>query len=429
MSQLAEVRNLVAHSRLDQARTLLQSFLTDVFGGQLSIREIRIGTDGYSLNSVNGVLSLQNPFEGHDQLFFKFHQEEDEAKGVAEYYNSKLLEDARWPVDVPVAARKLPGEAILLYAVRSDARLADACREVETVHRDPAHLVQLQRDLDRHVGQSYLDTLHLAPRGEVAAESLHQLFFHRLVDEGTTNPGGRLRSYYLNSTFAFPGLDRPLPWAELSTLRWRINGRLYDRTLGELFADAIAVLDPASLPDPCPAVLGHGDAHNANVWMELTRLVTFDPAFAGAHLPALLAEIKPTFHNILAHPDWLYHPEESESQIEATARLVDGALEVTHDWDLTPLRREFLQTKEEEIWKPLLQRVAPDHPDWQRYLRLALFCCPTLVMNLTAGAARHNPTTSLLGLSIAMMCGSPCEKNDDLITAFLNRITPFHPHH
>ncbi len=417
MTPLADVRRLSAAGDRPAAAAILIPFLKETLG--LDVTRADLNADGYSLNSVNGILTLGRPYEGHDRLFFKFHQEEDEAKGVAEYYNSKLLEDAGWPVDVPVAARTFPGEAILLYAVRSDARLADACRAAED---GDVHLLRLQRDLDHHVAESYLDTLHLAPRAEAAAESLHQLFFHRLVDEGTTNPGGRLRSFYLNATFTFPGLDRSLPWTELSGLRWRINGHLYDKTLGGLFAESIEVLNPTNLPDPCPAVLGHGDAHNANVWQEPDRLVTFDPAFAGSHLPALLAEIKPTFHNILAHPDWLYHPEEARTR--ASAQLADGVLEVTHDWSLMPLRQQFLKTKEEEIWKPLLEQVAAHHPNWQHYVRLALFCCPTLVMNLTAGAARHNPTTSLLGFSIAIMCGSPCEKNDDLITDFLNGISP-----
>jgi hypothetical protein len=417
MTPLAEVRRLSAAGNRPAAAAILIPFLKETLG--LEVSHADLNADGYSLNSVNGILTLRTPYQDHDRLFFKFHQEEDEAKGVAEYYNSKLLEDAGWPVDVPVAARTFPGEAILLYTVRADARLADACRSAE--NGDP-HLVALQRNLDRHVAHSYLDTLHLAPRAEAAAESLHQLFFHRLVDEGTTHPGGRLRSFYLDAEFTFPGLDRPLPWSELSTLRWRINGHLYEKTLGELFTEAIQVLDPAHLPDPCPAVLGHGDAHNANVWLEPDRLVTFDPAFAGSHLPALLAEIKPTFHNILAHPDWLYHPE--ECNVQATARLANGTLEVTHNWTLPPLRQEFLETKEQEIWKPLLQQVAPNHPNWQQTIRLALFCCPTLVLNLTAGAARHNPTTSLLGLSIALTCGSPCENDDDLITGFLDRISP-----
>ena len=43
--------------------------------------------------------------------------------------------------------------------------------------------------------------------------------------------------------------------------------------------------------------------------------------------------------------------------------------------------------------------------DWERYVRLAMFCCPTLVMNLRAGADRHGETSSLLGLSVAVTCG------------------------
>jgi hypothetical protein len=45
-------------------------------------------------------------------------------------------------------------------------------------------------------------------------------------------------------------------------------------------------------------------------------------------------------------------------------------------------------------------------------MRLALFCCPTLVMNLRAGSAsNHNPTSSAIGFSTAMMLG--CGGDDD----------------
>ncbi len=156
----------------------------------------------------------------------------------------------------------------------------------------------------------------------------------------------------------------------------------------------------------------------------------FDPAFAGRYLPALLAEVKPTFHNIFAHPDWLYHPEEATSRYTASAQVIGDTLEVSHNWALTSLRQAFLKSKATLVWEPLLRALSKIDPEfhrsnWERYLRLALFCCPTLVMNLCAHAQRHNPTSSLLGLSIAIMCGSEPEAGqEDPISEFIRRIAP-----
>ncbi|MBL9116034.1 MAG: hypothetical protein JNJ83_13590 [Verrucomicrobiaceae bacterium] len=435
MSQLAIARDLVKLGRIQEAAALMLTFARQVL--ELDCTEVKLTPDGYSLNSLNGILSLGTPFEGQTKLFFKYHQEEDESKGVAEYYNSKLLEDAGLPVDVPLAARHNPGEQILLYRVRTDPRLADVCRAIE--HGQAAgftaeETIQAQRDLDIAVGKKYLETLTTAPREKPAAEPLHQLFYLRLVDDPNADApvsGGRLKSFYVGKDFAFPGLEKPLSWAELANLRWCINGVTYTHTLGELFAEAMVLLAPRELPDPCPVVLGHGDAHNANLWIERdsagsARLAFFDPAFAGAALPALLAEIKPTFHNIFAHPDWLYHSSEVTQRYQTRAEVRDGVLHVHHDWKLNALRAEFLATKVTHVWKPLLAEIKAQGllpADWERYIRLALFCCPTLVMNLRAGADRHNPVSSVVGLSIAMMCGSAGD-TEDVMSQFIADITP-----
>ena len=394
--------------------------------------------DEYSLNSLSGILTLGQPFAGQLRLFFKYHQEEDESKGVAEYYNSKLLENAGLPVDVPLVARSLTGEQILLYRVRTDARLADVCRDLEG--GKPAaftfeEVVAAQGRLDEIVGQKYLETLRAVPGEQAAAESLHQLFFYRLVDGAGGAPraaGGRLRSFYVDQDFELPGLSDPLPWRELAALRWRINGRLHDRSLGELFQEAGEVLAPANLPASCPVVTGHGDAHNANVWIERHagegRLVYFDPAFAGANLPALLAEIKATFHNIFAHPDWLYHPGAGAARLRVSCARRGNVLEVETDWTPGALRLAFLESKIEHVWRPLLRAMTKSHPGdfarWERYIRLALFCCPTLVMNLRAGGGAHGPLTSATGLAIAVMCGSPDEDRGDPVSEFISRVRP-----
>ena len=66
--------------------------------------------------------------------------------------------------------------------------------------------------------------------------------------------------------------------------------------------------------------------------------------------------------------------------------------------------------------------------DWQDYMRAALFCCPTLVMNLRANAGTalnsHTPQTSLLGLSIAMMLAQAPEQGEDDVSRFFAAIAP-----
>jgi hypothetical protein len=62
--------------------------------------------------------------------------------------------------------------------------------------------------------------------------------------------------------------------------------------------------------------------------------------------------------------------------------------------------------------------------DWRRRVKLALFCCPTLVMNLRAGAASHNPVSSAIGLGIAVMMGSAPKDGADVLSEFLDAIEP-----
>ncbi len=87
----------------------------------------------------------------------------------------------------------------------------------------------------------------------------------------------------------------------------------------------------------------------------------------------------------------------------------------------------LLETKAEAIWKPLLAALKQRDmlpQDWRKVVRLGLFLCPTLVMNLRAGATSHNPTSSLIGHSVAMMVGSEPDEGEDLMTRFLATIDP-----
>jgi hypothetical protein len=144
-------------------------------------------------------------------------------------------------------------------------------------------------------------------------------------------------------------------------------------------------------------------------------------------VPSLLAEVKTTFHNILAHPLWLYDPDEAASRYKAQARYEDGTLHIETDWELSQVRRDLLKVKADEAWRPLLvllkgRNLLPQ--DWRDVVRLALFLCPTLVMNLRADAGRHNPVSSLIGFANAVRAGSEPLGEPDLVSAFFSNLTP-----
>ena len=70
-----------------------------------------------------------------------------------------------------------------------------------------------------------------------------------------------------------------------------------------MIARAKFLLEPAQSG---PAVVGHGDAHNGNLFLREAGMVYFDPAFAGRHDP-LLDLVKPLYHNV--HAMWMYFPD------------------------------------------------------------------------------------------------------------------------
>ena len=423
----AEARRLVRDGQSQAAEGVIARLIAEAF--HLAVTQVEINRDRYSLNSLNGFASTKD----NRAFFFKFHQEEGEGDTVGEYYRAEVLANAGFPVDRPVHASGAVGRQILLYRRRSDPRFADLCRRVELGETgvDPAALIAAQRALDRLIGERYLATLHRATSEQVTAESIHRLFHARLVDPGgEAHLGGRARRFYVDQRFAFPGLA--IEWRDLADRRWRINGLTYRHSLRELFEESREWLHPARLADH-GAVVAHGDAHNANVWAESRgaekRLVFFDPAFAGEHIPALLAEIKATFHNIFAHPLWLYDAPIADRRFAASLRLDGDVIDVRHDWQLSPLRAAFLEMKADLVWRPLLAALDERGwlpPEWRRIVRCALFCCPTLVMDLRAGGgADHTPTTSAIGLSIAMMVGSEPVAGSDQASAFLDRVSPY----
>lgn len=425
--------------RLDEASQALAQLIREEFG--FEPYDISFGTDGYSLNSVNGFVTRDDGAV----FFFKFHHEEGEESVLEEFYRGEILQDAGYPVDMPAYVCRRIGRQILLYDRRTTPRLADAARAVDLGRSlaggDHDSLISAQDELDRLSVRIYRETWHPIDAAESAAEPIHQLFYHRLAApadaDGHVSLGGRAAAFFADERlFALSGAT--LTGAQVKALHWVIDGTRYEGTLGGILERSLALLSPASLAQ-YGGVIAHGDAHNANVWFTAAKNATpssltfFDPAFAGRNIPALLAEVKATFHNILAHADWLYHPADLA---EAPAlRLKGGVAHVTTNWSLTPLRRAFLRGKARLLWRPLLAdlRARGALPsEWRETLRCALFCCPTLVMDLrvpppeiaaTEQPARHTPASSLLGLSIAMMCGAPA-LGDDLVSQFLTAIDP-----
>jgi Ser/Thr protein kinase RdoA (MazF antagonist) len=432
-SPTALARRLVIAGKRDEAESVVAAMIAENF--DLPIRNVAITADWSSLNSLNGTVDT----EDGRRFFFKFHQEEGEEATVEEYYRAELLQRAGLPVDVPAMICRRPGHQILLYAFRRDRQLAAVCLQMERTgdERPLDDIVRLQRDLNRLTGEIYLATMHESNPTQSAAEPVHQLFHNRLVTPPANDRlAGRIARFYEGKPMALPGAE--LPWEVFVNLGWRINGLDYAHSLGDLLAESLIRLSPTRLADG-GAVVAHGDAHNANVWIERRegseRLVLFDPAFAGEHVPALLADVKATFHNIFAHPFWLYHPVEGDERYRIEATIAGGRIVVEHNWTLPAPRRAFLAAKTALIWRPLLaelQRRRLLSADWQRIVRTALFCCPTLVMSLRAGAAHgatpgRSPAMSALSFAISVMAGSEPTNGSDVFSQFLAGVAPAGP--
>lgn len=415
-SPVAVARALAKAGRIDEAAAIVIHLLKEQFG--LDAVGMSINSDIYSLNSMNGTFEA-----GGKPLFFKFHQEENEGAMSGEYYRARLLADAGLPVDLPLHASTEAGKQILVYRRRTEPRFADVLRKLDVTPDAAAEAEAIAAEgvLNKQLMAVFASSLHPITPEQSAAEPIHRLFHERLVTPGETGSlGGRFASFYQDKTFEFPGLT--VDWRDLKDLTFVVNGVRYDRTLGQLFDEAFVRLRPDRLAD-AGGVTAHGDAHNANVWLSgeagARELVMFDPAFAGSHVPALLAEVKTTFHNVFAHPLWLYEPGEAAKTYRATVRRIGSELHIDHDWRPSRVRLGLLQSKANEVWRPVVGRLAERKmlpADWRRIVKLALFLCPTLVMNLLAGteAGSHNPISSAIGLATAVSMGAEPDQPDAL---------------
>ena len=363
-----------------------------------------------SLNSFNGVLTLADG----QRLFFKTHTEPDNV--IGEYYRAELLAGAGYPVIQPVFASNEAGRQLLIYEVIDDPSVFDVAWEIETGTSDllPA-LTTAQNRADDALLEVYLKTLQHQSAEDAAQAAVHQLFFHRLT-------GGRLTRFYGTSgddiQVELPGKTTTM--AEMRRVKWVINGQHYHETLDGLIDRAVHLLQPAQSG---PAVIGHGDAHNGNVFFRRQEqtLLYFDPAFAGAHHP-LLDLTKPLFHNVFAM--WMYFPQVKHEQTNITLQSEGGVWRVEHGYALHPVREMFLRSKVERVLLPILLELQERgwlRRDWRDYLKAALLCCPFLTLNL-ADHDKFSPKIRLLGLSMAVEIGAESHTQRSLIDRLLDDV-------
>src|ERR1039457_3517959 len=102
-SQAALALQATRSGQWDQAAAIVARLVHEVFS--LHAESVQISHDGYSFNSVNGFVRLENG----EQYFFKFHHEEGEEVTLQELYRCELL----------------------LYRRRHDPRFVEVCAGLE----------------------------------------------------------------------------------------------------------------------------------------------------------------------------------------------------------------------------------------------------------------------------------------------------------
>jgi hypothetical protein len=387
--QLQEIQALQFRDR-DAANQKLLDFLKENLPFKIATVEVR--PLAVSLNSINGFITK----EDGEKLFFKTHIEPQSI--IHEYYNSSILAEAGYPVIQPIFSSTEWGKQLLIYQYFDAPSLFNVARDIETNKRNDAEtIIALQEKADDRLREIYFNTLEPLTAKEHKSVPVHQLFFHRLT-------GGRLRDFYENKEILLPG--NALQFEQLAGMKWRINGLEYQDTLNELIQRAIALLNP-ELGSDIPSIVGHGDAHNGNVFVDGDKgeLIYFDPAFAGRHSP-FLDLTKPLFHNVFAI--WMYYPQEIAAELSINWEIKDGKMVVEHDFKPSAIRVGFLRSKIQRVLKPLLEELQSKNwlnPSWREYLKLALFCCPFLTMNLS-DRQKFPPEITLLGLATSVEMGS-----------------------
>ncbi len=297
----------------EEARERLIEFIERQFG--LTVDDLWFETSAVSLNSFKGCLMSEG-----ERYFFKTHIEE--GGQTQEYVGGKLLEEAGYPVITPAYSCVDRGRELLIYPYIEDPSLFEVVNEGMP---DLDSLRVVQEKYDRRLLEIYKASFK---EGEAEYPAVQQLFYGRLK-------GPRFEKFY-------GGREDVL------------------RPLSDVIEMARKSLAPENqLPF---TVVGHGDAHNGNVFWTSEGLKLFDPAYAGRMDP-FLDLAKPIFHNTFAR--WMYFPDRGT--------------------EITDVEWMFFESKMKNVLAPLVRwldekDVLPS--DWEVRLRSALLCCPLLTVNL-----------------------------------------------
>ena len=396
LDDLATIQHMQFRERQKAERLLRLWFARHM---RLDTEQVTLTPKAVSLNSFNGFYRSSG-----EDYFFKTHVEE---QGVLEeYYHAERLHEAGYKIVRPLRTLHEGGQQMVIYPVVRWPVMFDLMRAIETGDTAASMgatietLAAAEREEGARLLHIYRATLAHSTAEQHVQAPIHQLFWHRLT-------GGRLASFYARKPFPFPGnTSESLAFEDIATRRWIINGVEQRHTLGELIERAKSTLHPNRA---AMTIIGHGDAHFGNVFLEQQgkeqRYLYFDPAFAGRHSP-LLDMVKPLFHNIFA--TWMYFPYEVARNLQLSLISREKTIEITHNFSLTPVRQAILQAKTEGLLRPLLAELDERGAlpgDWQDILRLALMCCPLLTVNL-ADSERMPTAISWLGLSLAVQVGN-----------------------
>ncbi len=396
----------------EAAEALLTSFLREVYSVQVENVELR--PLAVSLNSFNGYLTLADG----KRLFFKTHTEPDTV--IGEYYNASKLADVGYPVIRPIFSSTEVGRQLLIYEIVESASVFDIAWSIESGNDELFVDIQTaQENADKQLLDLYIQTLQVQSDEDAAKSPIHQLFYHRLT-------GGRLGRFYGDTTTTEDiQIKLPNGYHSVSVVKnkhWVINGQIYDESLNDVIKRAVRVLQPNN---PGVSIIGHGDAHNGNVFFrndtKPPTLVYFDPAFAGRHSP-LLDLVKPIFHNVFAM--WMYYPFIKAESLHINIHEQDARIFVEHDYSLPPIREMFLTSKIQCVVIPVLDKLIKERllpTNWREILKTALFCCPFLTMNL-ADSRKFPPEISLLGLAMSVEMGSESRARRSRIDLALDEI-------
>ena len=371
----------------------------------LNVDSITLTPKAVSLNSFNGFYRHNN-----EEYFFKTHVEE---QGILEeYYHAGLLHRSGYNIVLPLQTLHEKDQQMVIYPIIHWPVMFDLVRAYETNDTSNVSDIPIEtifaaekQECDRLL-EIYASTLAFSTAQENARAPIHQLFWHRLT-------GGRFQAFYSGKQVPLPGEkniqspDSNIPFDELLEYHWFINGVPQQRSLGELVARAIDLLHPAQ---PACSIIGHGDAHFGNIFLESLSNVTprylyFDPAFAGRHSP-LLDITKPLFHNIFA--TWMYFPHDIVQNLHVSVTIEHKNIYIEHDYILTPVREAILQVKRQHLLAPLVAHLRSQNAlpaDWLEFMQLALMCCPLLTVNLL-DAQRIPTAVTWLGLAQAIQVGN-----------------------